>query len=173
MGDSLLGKSSQKADKELKLNKHICTACNAPLSPGSIFCSNCKPPQASAPDPESEGMSFAQAFLRITILVLVFAVIMVLKLDIKVSEWKIEWPFAGKTIEEVEKPQDEDFKIFYSLKVFNANIRERPSLKGKILSIASKGDRIEVLEEKLKWAKVQVRGKVGWISRKLLSAEIR
>ncbi|MEE2987670.1 MAG: SH3 domain-containing protein [Nitrospinota bacterium] len=170
MGDPLLGKSSQKADETLKLNKHICTACNAPLSPGSIYCSNCGPPQAY---PEGEGMTFTQAFLRITILVLVFAVFMVLKLDIEVSEWKIEWPFAGKTIEEVEKPQDKDFKIFYSLKVFNANIRERPSLKGKILSIASKGDRIEVLEEKSNWAKVRVRGKVGWISRKLLSAEIR
>ena len=54
----------------------------------------------------------------------------------------------------------------------SANVRNKPSMNGKIITLVEKGMNLNVIEEKNGWSKVQVFEETGWISSKLIQSEV-
>lgn len=52
----------------------------------------------------------------------------------------------------------------------NLNLRENASLDAKVLTVLSRGQRVEVLEKNVEWAKIKVEDKLGYVSTKYLGA---
>ena len=76
--------------------------------------------------------------------------------------------------------EDEDFKLFFKVKVNFANLRDKPNIKtSKVIFVMSKGTPVEVLEKKGKWSKIRLNPKpgeearTGWLASKLLDSEIK
>ncbi|MEE9259381.1 MAG: SH3 domain-containing protein [Nitrospinaceae bacterium] len=173
MDDTLFAKKIRNAGSRGPFKGGRCSVCHEPLAPEDIFCSNCGPPESPDLDPEDEGASRSEALLRIAALVLVFILIAFFKLDMTVGDLIPDFLVPSPEEVELEKPTDEDFKVFHTVNVSQANVRENPSMKGKIVTVVDQGMPLEVLESQGRWTKIRVNEKIGWISNKLLTSEVR
>ena len=160
----------------LKRKHQYCDVCVTLLPAPGFFCIKCDPPEPPDPDPE-KGLIASQASLRIVLLVLVFIVVAVVKLEIDFQNLA-----SGEKASEVPLKvlEDKDFKLLFKVKVISANLRNIPNTKGsKIISVLSKGTPVEVLEKKDRWSKIRSNTNpeeeplTGWIASKLLDSEIK
>ena len=132
-----------------------CDTCSSLLPTPGFYCEQCEPPSGPASIMEGE-LTFYQAMLRISLLILLFLVIAIFKLDINVAD---ELTFNKK----------------------EAKLRSVPNSKtSKIIDTLSMGTQVEILHEMHRgWSKVKYRMesgdqyKIGWIATKLLSSEIK
>ena len=172
MDQSALNRSGDKSERKI----FYCDTCNSLLPAPGYFCFKCEPP--CGPDKTIEdGLAFSQAMFRISLLVLLFLVIAIFKLDINIVD---ELPYdQGET--KFKIAEDEDFKIFYKINTGLANVRSHPSSKkSKIIATLPRGTQVEILHEMHRgWSKVKYKMKAGdqyktgWIATKLLSSEIK
>ncbi len=99
----------------------------------------------SEPDPE-KGLNVSQASLRIVLLALAFIVVAIFKLEINLENL-FQKAVAAKTSFKVA--EDEDFELFFKVRVSFANLRDKPSTKkGKVLFVPTQGAQFEVMEKK-------------------------
>ena len=160
----------------LKRKHQYCDVCVTLLPAPGFFCIKCDPPEPPDPDPE-KGLIASQASLRIALLVLVFIVVAVVRLEIDLQNLTPE-EVASEAPHKIA--EDEDFKLLFKVKVISANLRNIPNTKAsKIISVLSKGTRVEVLEKKGSWSKIRSNTNpeeeplTGWIASKLLDSEIK
>ena len=160
--------------KEQPRSKYLrCDSCNSILPTPGFFCIQCKPPQGPDSIIDDE-LTFSQAILRISLLVLLFTNIAIFKLDINIEKWLI-----GNQKETQIKAADDDFKIYFKINTDLANVRNLPNLKtSTILATLTMGTQVEILHEMRRgWSKVKYKFesddqyKTGWIATKLLSSE--
>lgn len=152
-----------------------CDSCNSLLPSPGYYCVQCEPPQGPESDFEGE-LKFTQAMLRISLLILLFLVIAVFKLDVKVTD-----VFLSSAQETPMKiAEDEDFKIFFKVNTALVNLRSLPNMKtSKIIGSLVMGAQVEVLKTERVWSKVKLKPqagetpKTGWIASKLLDSEIK
>lgn len=144
-------------------------------APG-YFCTQCDPPEAPEPDPE-KGLNVSQTFLRIALLTLIFIVVAMIKLEI---DPQTLFPETVKEEAPLNIAEDEDFKLYFKVKVSLANLRDKPSSKtGKILNVLTQGTQVEVLEKKGPWSKIRTKPipgdqiRTGWVGSKLIDSEIK
>lgn len=153
-----------------------CDTCSSLLPAPGFYCDQCEPPRGPASIIEEE-LTFFQAMLRISLLILLFLVIAIFKLDINKGD---ELSFIEKEAK-LKIAEDEDFKLFYKVNTGLANVRSVPNSKtSKIIGTLSMGTQVEILHEMHRgWSKVKYRMepgdqyKTGWIATKLLSSEIK
>ena len=160
----------------LKRKHQYCDVCVTLLPAPGFFCVKCDPPELPDPDPE-KGLVVSQAFLRIVLLILVFIVVAVVRLEIDLQNQAPE-EVTGEASLKVAK--DEDFKLIFQVKVKLANLRDKPNLKtSKIISKLTQGTQVEVINKTGKWSKIRTKpgkdeqARVGWVGSKLLDSEIR
>ncbi len=160
----------------MKRKHQYCDVCGTLLPAPGFFCVQCDPPEPPDSDPE-KGLNLSQASLRIILLVLIFIVVAVVRLDIDLLNLVPE-EVARET--PLKVAEDEDFKLLFKVKVSFANLRDKPNTKtSKILFVLSKGTPVEVLEKKGKWSKIRSKPKpgeearIGWLASKLLGSEIK
>ena len=152
-----------------------CDSCNSILPAPGFFCVQCEPPQGPGTIIDEE-LTFFQAILRISLLILLFINIAVFKLDINIDKWLIG---VGDQKETQKKAADDDFKIFFKINTGLANVRNLPNLQtSKILTSLPMGTRVEIIHEMSRgWSKVKYKFgssekyRTGWIATKLLSSE--
>ena len=176
MSDSLFESlNSERGDSKTKNRISYCAICNTLLPPGAIICPECDPPLSPGKEPEETGISFKQALLRISVLVILFLAVAFGKLDISfdsiLSTQKMKSELETLTVN--EQPQDNDFQTVHIVIVPLANIRSKPSISGNIIMIAEQGMNLKIIEGNEHWSKVHMLGKTGWISNKLFNSEIR
>ena len=151
----------------------FCSVCGSKITPKSIFCFECGPPELPLKNPEEIGISLEQAVFRICCLILFFIFIALVKLQYSDenmtsyidSDLKIQSP------ENVIKNNDVEFKLTHTVITTSANILNKPSMNGKVITLVEKGMNLNVLEKKNGWSKVEVFEKTGWISNKLIRSE--
>jgi hypothetical protein len=169
-----LGHNS-KTYHNIKRKYQYCYVCVTLLPAPGFFCVKCDPPEPPDPDPE-KGLLVSQVFFRIVLLILIFIVVAVVRLEID---------FQNLVPEEVaiEAPlkvaEDEDFKLFFKVKV-RANLRDKPNTKtSKIIFVLSKNTSVKVLEKKGDWSKIRSNprsgeeSRTGWMASRLLDSEIK
>ena len=83
-----------------------------------------RPPSGPNSIVEDE-LTFSQAMLRISLLVLLFSVVAIFKLDINIAD---ELPYNEEETK-FKIAEDEDFKIFYKINTGLANVRSHQSSK--------------------------------------------
>jgi len=144
-------------------------------APG-FFCIKCDPPEPPDPDPE-KGLIASQASLRIVLLILVFIVVAVVRLEIDLQNLAPEDVASEASLKVAE---DEDFKLLFKVKVSFAKVHDKPNTKtSKIIFVLSKGTPVEVLEKKGNWSKIRSNPRqgeetrTGWLASKLLDSEIK
>jgi len=172
MDQSVLNSSGDKSEQKI----FYCDICNSLLPAPGYFCFKCEPPCGPDNTIEDE-LAFSQAMFRISLLVLLFLVIAILKLDINIEE---ELIFNEKETK-LKIVEDEDFKLFYKINTGLANVRSLPNSKtSKIIATLPMGTQVEILHEMHRgWSKVKYKAepgdqyKNGWIATKLLSSEIK
>jgi len=159
----------------MKRRYQYCDTCGTLLPAPGYYCVQCAPPMPPEPDPE-KGLDGSQAFLRIVLLTLIFIVVAVIKLEIDPQD------LFEETTEEVplKIAEDEDFKIYFKIKVSFANLRDQPNTKtSKILFVLTQGTAVEILEKKGKWSKIRSKpgpgqeSRTGWLASQLLDSEIK
>ena len=172
MGENILNSFRDKSEGK----SFYCDSCNSLLPPPGYFCVQCEPPHGPDLKIENE-LTFSQAMLRICLMILLFIVLSIFKLDINL--------FDGSTIGQNETklkiPEDEDFKLFYKINTGLANVRSLPNSKtSKIIATLPMETKVEILHEMHRgWSKVKYKKepgdkyKTGWIATKLLSSEIK
>ncbi len=168
--------NSETTYPNIKLRHGYCDTCGTLMSAPGFFCVHCEPPEPPEPDPE-KGLNVFQIFLRITLLFLIFVVIVVVKLELDLQGMFRE---SSPVKVPLEIAEDEDFKLYFKVKVSFANLLDKPSTKkGKILHILSQGTQVEVLEKKGKWSKIRLEPGLGekvwtgWVGDKFLGSEIK
>ena len=152
----------------------FCSVCGAKITPKTIFCFECGPPELPLQDPEEIGISLEQAIFRITGLILFFICIALVKFQYSDenitssinSDLKIQSP------ENLIKNKDVEFKLIHTVIATSVNVRNKPSMNGKVITLVEKGMNLDVIEEKNGWSKVQVFEETGWISSKLIQSEV-
>jgi len=160
----------------LKRKHQYCDVCGTLLPAPGFFCVKCDPPELPDPDPE-KGLVVSQAFLRIVLLILVFIVVAVVRLEIDLQNLAPEEVASEELLKVAE---DEDFKLVFLVKVKLANLRDKPNLKtSKIISKLTQGTQVEIINKTEKWSKIRTKpGKnektrIGWVGSKLLDSEIK
>jgi hypothetical protein len=160
----------------MKRKHQYCDVCGTLLPAPGYFCVQCDPPEPPNPDPE-KGLNFSQAFLRISLLILIFIIVAVVRLEIDLQNLV---PKEVASEAPLKVAEDEDFKLLFKVKVSFANLRDKPNSKtSKILFVLSKGTSVEVLEKKGKWSKIRSnpgpgeKARTGWLASKLLDSEIK
>ena len=160
----------------LKRKHQYCDVCVTLLPAPGFFCVKCDPPEPPDPDPE-KGLIASQASLRIVLLILVFIVVAVVRLEIDLQNLAPEEVASEASLKVAE---DEDFKLLFKVKVSSANLRDKPNTKtSKIIFVLSKGTPVEVLEKKGNWSKIRSNprpgeeSRTGWLASKLLDSEIK
>jgi hypothetical protein len=160
----------------IKRKDQYCDVCVTLLPAPGFFCFECDPPEPPDPDPE-KGLIVSQASLRIILLVLVFIVIAVVRLEIDLQNLASE---EVASVASLKVAEDEDFKLLFKVKVSFANLRDKPNTKtSKIIFVLSKDTSVEVLEKKGNWSKIRsnprhgVESRTGWLASKLLDSEIK
>ena len=160
----------------LKRKHQYCDVCVTLLPAPGFFCIKCDPPEPPDPDPE-KGLIASQASLRIVLLILVFIVVAVVRLEIDLQNLAPEEVASEASLKVAE---DEDFKLLFKVKVSFANLRDKPNTKtSKIIFVLSKGTPVEVLEKKGNWSKIRSNprpgeeSRTGWLASKLLDSEIK
>jgi len=160
----------------LRRKHQYCDVCVTLLPAPGFFCVKCDPPEPPDPDPE-KGLIASQASLRIVLLILVFIVVAVVRLEIDLQNLAPEEVASEASLKVAE---DEDFKLLFKVKVSSANLRDKPNTKtSKIIFVLSKGTPVEVLEKKGNWSKIRSNprpgeeSQTGWLASKLLESEIK
>ncbi len=160
----------------MKRRYQYCDTCGTLLPTPGFYCVQCEPPVPPEPDPE-KGLNVSQASLRIALLTLIFIVVAVFKLEINLQNL---FQKAATAEAPLKVAEDEDFELFFKVKVSFANLRDKPSTKkGKILFVLTQGAQVEVLEKKGKWSKIRSKPRAGeqvrtgWVGNKLLDSEIK
>ena len=151
----------------------FCSQCGAKVTSRSIFCFECGPPDSLSKEPEENGTTLEQAFMRIACLLFLFICIVVFKFyitnDILVSNTNIN---REDQLLNSEKNIKEDGKLVYLVTAPVVNVRSKPSMNGKIIAIVEEGMSLNVIEKKENWAKISVFNKTGWIANKLIKREL-
>ena len=160
----------------LKRKHQYCDVCVTLLPAPGFFCVKCDPPEPPDPDPE-KGLIASQASLRIVLLILVFIVVAVVRLDIDLQNLA---PKEVASEASLKVAEDEDFKLLFKVKVSSAKLHDKPNTKtSKIIFVLSKGTPVEVLEKKGNWSKIRSNprpgeeSRTGWLASKLLDSEIK
>ena len=160
----------------LKRKHQYCDVCVTLLPAPGFFCVKCDPPEPPDPDPE-KGLIASQASLRIVLLILVFIVVAVVRLEIDLQNLAPEEVASEASLKVAE---DEDFKLLFKVKVGFAKLHDKPNTKtSKIIFVLSKGTPVEVLEKKGNWSKIRSNprpgeeSRTGWLASKLLDSEIK
>jgi hypothetical protein len=166
--------TAEKYSKESQTD-FVCPDCGVKVSPKTIFCFECGPPDPPKREPEETGISLEQAFVRIAGLVFLFLCITFVKIYISNgdlgffsdSDSQIEHSINGK------KKLDDNFELIHIVKVKSANVRSKPSFDGKIIAIVEEGMKLTLLEKKEEWSKIIVFEKTGWIASRLIKSEVQ
>lgn len=160
----------------LKRKHQYCDVCVTLLPAPGFFCVKCDPPEPPDPDPE-KGLIASQASLRIVLLILVFIVVAVVRLEIDLQNLAPEEVASEASLKVAE---DEDFKLLFKVKVSSAKLHDKPNTKtSKIIFVLSKGTPVEVLGKKGNWSKIRSNprsgeeSRTGWLASKLLDSEIK
>ena len=172
MGQSTINSSRDESEKKY----FYCDTCSSLLPAPGLYCVQCEPPSAPNSNIEDQ-LTFSQAMLRISLLVLLFLVIAIFKLDINIVDELI----YNQKDTKLKIADDEDFKLFYKINTGLANVRSLPNAKSsKIIATLPMGTQVEILHEMHRgWSKVKYKieigdqYKTGWIATKLLSSEIK
>ena len=161
---------------QMKRKHQYCDVCGTLLPAPGFFCVLCEPPEPPESNPE-KGLNIFQTFLRIALLVLIFIVIVLVKLEINLQD---SFPPEVANQAPLKTAEDEDFKLIFLVKVKLANLRDKPNLKtSKIISKLTQGTQVEVINKTGKWSKIRTKpgkdeqARVGWVGSKLLDSEIR
>tara|TARA_Y100001936_G_scaffold201426_1_gene203634 strand:+ start:52 stop:567 length:516 start_codon:yes stop_codon:yes gene_type:complete len=157
-------------DKDL-----YCGACNSPIPPPGFFCVQCGPPEGPVVVVKGE-LTFLKMILRSTLLILLFIIIAVFKLDINILGVLPK----NQDIEQMNVAEDEDFKIIFKVNAAIANIRNIPNIKSsKIIDSIPRGTQVNVNGVEGDWSKIKYRPgpkgnhNTGWIATRLLDSEIK
>jgi len=177
MAETFLDYMKQKEAPEPRKEIRHCPECREPMPPGTVFCAFCGPPTAAEENPE-KGLTFFQTLLRISLILILFGIIVVYKLDIPVAEKMQEQaPDApGEAVitpPPAHAPKDADFQVVHTVKASSINVRERPDTGSEVLAKLEQGAEIKVVESGDIWSKVEVNGKTGYVASNLLTSEIR
>ena len=152
-----------------------CGTCNSPMPAPGFFCVQCGPPEAPIAVVEGE-LTFFKTILRITLLILLFLIIAVFKLDINMMEVLPN----NQDIKQMNVVEDEDFKIIFKVNAAVANIRNLPNMKtSQIIDSIPKGTQVMVNGVEGDWSKIKYSSgpngtlNAGWIATRLLNSEIK
>ena len=152
-----------------------CDSCNSLLPAPGFYCVQCEPPEGPSVEPEGD-LTFSQAALRITLLVILFLAIAVVKLDKYIKEVVS----SGDKEIPLKLAEDEDFKLIFKVNTRLANLRHLPKIKNsKVIDTLKLGTQVEVVGSEGDWSKViiksgtDVEAKTGWIATKLIKSEIK
>ena len=155
--------------------KLYCNTCNSIMPPPGFFCIQCGPPDGPVAFAEGK-LTFSKMILRVTLLVLLFLVVAIFKLDINVFE---VLPI-NQDETQIKAPEDEDFKIIFKVNTGLANIRSLPNMKtSKIIDSISIGTQVMVNGVQGDWSKIKYSPEpngnleTGWIATRLLDSEIK
>ena len=171
MSDSLIGNANKKDEQ------NFCAVCREPLPAGVPFCPHCGPPNPSEDEPD-EGIGFGQTFFRIFLIVVLFGAVAIFKLDFSLMDNTEETSPALPGIKSPagpgkEKPHVADFETINNIKVDKSRVRQKPSNKGKVLTVLKKGSKVTILDSNEDWWKIMADGETGWISKDDLDVQIR
>lgn len=167
---------SEATYPNMKRRYQYCDTCGSLLPAPGYYCIKCDPPELPEPDPDHH-LGFFQTFFRITLLVIIFIVIIVYKLDIEIPNYfeRLETDSS-----QLKMAQDDDFKLSYKVNVSFANLRDQPNSKtSTILFVLAGGTQVEILDTKGKWSKIRTKpmpgkkARVGWLASKLIDSEIK
>ena len=165
----------KKFRENLEHKDLYCDACNSPIPRPGFFCVQCGPPEGPVAVLERE-LTFFKMILRITLLILLFIMIAVFKLDINLLEVLPK----NQDIEQMNVAGDEDFKIIFKVNAAVANIRNIPNIKSsKIIDSIPVGTQVNVNGVEGDWSKIKYRSgpkanfNTGWIATRLLDSEIK
>jgi hypothetical protein len=160
----------------MKRKHQYCDVCGTLLPAPGFFCVLCDPPEPPDPDPE-KGLNTFQTFSRIALLTLIFIVIVLVKLEINPQNQATQDVTSEAPLQIAE---DKDFKLFFTVNVRLANLRDKPNTKtSKVIFALTQGSPVEILKKEGKWSKIKTKVKlgekvhVGWIGSKLLDSEIK
>ena len=157
-------------------NKDIyCGTCSSLIPPPGFFCIQCGPPEGPVAAIEGE-LTFSKMILRITLLILLFLIIAVFKLDINM----IEVLPINQYEKQMKLAEDEDFKIIFKVNTGLANIRNLPNMKtSQIIDSIPIGTQVMVNGVEGDWSKIKYSSgpngnlNTGWIANRLLDSEIK
>jgi hypothetical protein len=153
----------------------FCSVCGAIIKPKTIFCFECGPPELPPKNPEETGISLEQAVFRICGLILFFICIALVKVQYSSNNITLsnDKDFDVESRNNNKKNIDATFEIIHMVIATSANVRNKPSMTGEVITLVEKGMNLKVIEQKNGWSKVQVFEKTGWISSKLIQSEIQ
>jgi len=149
MSQSVLKKFREKPEYK----KLYCNTCNSIMPPPGFFCIQCGPPDGPVAFAEGK-LTFSKMILRVTLLVLLFLVVAIFKLDINV----LEVLPINQDETQIKVPEDEDFKIIDSIPIGT-----------QVMVNGVQGD----------WSKIKYgpefngKLKTGWIATRFLDSEIK
>jgi hypothetical protein len=153
----------------------FCSTCGAKVLSSGLFCRECAPPILPIEEPEEIGISFEQAITRIFILILLFASIAVIKLDLSISSL-----FLNNTknedsdsLNESKSKSNESFDVIHTVIPHSAKVRSKPSIKSEVIGMVKQGMNLVVIETIESWSKVHAFEKTGWIASRLIKSEIQ
>ena len=172
----IVSPSVVKNFKENPKDKDLyCGVCNSLIPPPGFFCVKCGAPEGPVSVVEGE-LTFLKMILRCTLLILLFIIIAVFRLDIKILEILPN----NQDIEQINVEGYEDFKIILKVNAAVANIRDIPNIKSsKIIDSIPIGTQVNVNGVEGDWSKIQYRSgpkgnlNTGWIATRLLDSEIK
>jgi hypothetical protein len=160
----------------MKRKHQYCDACVTLLPAPGFFCVKCDPPEPPDPDPE-KGLIVSQTSLRIVLLILVFSVVAMVRLEIDLQNLAPEKVASEAPLIVAE---DDDFTLLFKVKASFVNLRDKPNTKAsKIIFVLSKGTQVEVLGKKGNWSKIRSNprpgeeSRTGWLVSRLLESQIK
>lgn len=155
---------AKKNKRNPKLNEWIinCDVCGETIVRGQWFCKRCGPPETT-PKSLPKGITGMQAFLRISLLLVLFFSFAVYKLDQDFVERKEKVHSSQKIKLE---SHEEELKPVHSVGVRMANVRRKPN--GEIVMVLHEGEKLEVIRNSKGWLEINAHGKSGWISENLV-----
>ena len=156
-------------------NKDIyCDTCSSLIPPPGFFCIQWGPPEGPVAAIEGE-LTFSKMILRVTLLILLFLIIAVFKLDINMTEVLS----INHDEKQMEVADDDDFKIIFKVNTGLANIRNLPNMQtSKIIDSIPIGTQVMVNGIEGGWSKIKYSHELNdnlktvWISTRLLDSEI-
>ncbi len=139
-----------------------CEVCGETILRGQWFCYRCGPPE-SKPKSLPKGLTGGQAFLQISLMLVLFFSFTVYKLDQGFVEKKEKVVSSQKIKLE---SHEEDLKPVHLVGVRMANVRSEPN--GEIVMVLHEGEKIEVIRNNGNWLEIKAHDKSGWISENLV-----
>tara|TARA_B100000686_G_C16601635_1_gene868975 strand:+ start:35 stop:529 length:495 start_codon:yes stop_codon:yes gene_type:complete len=160
-----------RTQKHARLEKERCGVCHSILPPEGIFCMHCAPPQEPEPIPDSS-LSLSQTIFRITILIFIFIGFFSYKENLFVKTKAKEEIFPDTPIKTQDQTEAESFKVIHFVSADWANVRSEPSIKGSIVVILRRAEKVIVKDRNDYWSKIIIHDKQGWISNNLIDSKI-